>query len=230
MATKQQQKDAQAIADVQEMVSNITVVSVVSNEDVVNDTFDAKEIATKLQGITDKANKSIAKELYAVLNDGDQTKSAREIAREWLEIENTNAPKDNITSLTEWLVTQAMAYRVFAVLNANKATGERTTFEKCVKALNNGTNKNGITKAFAKSCKVGDELPANLKLSESEIGSPTSRNTKSLEEKVQADLDNLFKHLAMGDLNTWTYVNVRLMARMKDTRALLESNAVALKG
>jgi hypothetical protein len=212
-------------------VANVTVVgaSVVSDESVVNDTFNPYDVAVKLQGITDKAYKSIAKELYAVLSNSDETKSAREIAREWLALPNSNAPKEDIIKLTEWLVTQALAYRAFAVLNANKATGERTTFEKCVKALNVGTNKNGITKAFAKSCKVGDELPENLKLSESEISSPTSRNTKSLDEKIQADIDELFKHLAMGDLNTFAIVSVKLSTRMKDTKALLESNAIALK-
>jgi len=215
----------------QEVVTDVTIASatVVSDTSVVHDTFNAHDVAIKLQEITDKANKSIAKELYAVLVNVDESKSAREIAREWLEIENTNAPKDNVDSLTEWLVTQAMAYRVFAVLNANKATGERTTFEKCVKALNNGTNKNGITKAFAKSCKVGDELPANLKLSESETASASSRNTKSNDDKIANDLDNLFKHLVMGDLNTFKYVSVQLSNRMKDTKALLESNAIALK-
>lgn len=211
-------------------VTDVTVasVAVVSDEVVVNDTFNPHEVAVKLQGITDKAYKSIAKELYAVIQN-DETKSAREIAREWLALPNSNAPKDSVTSLTEWLVTQALAYRAYAVLNANKATGERTTFEKCVKALNEGTKANGITKAFAKSCKVGDELPTNLKLSESEIASPTSRNTKSLDEKIQADIDNLFKHLAMGDLNTYAIVSVKLSTRMKDTKALLESNAIALK-
>jgi hypothetical protein len=215
----------------QETVTDVTVasVTVVSDDSVVNDTFNAHDVAIKLQEITDKANKSIAKELYAVLVNVDESKSAREIAREWLELPNTNAPKDNVESLTEWLVTQAMAYRVFAVLNANKATGERTTFEKCVKALNNGTNKNGITKAFAKSCKVGDELPANLKLSESETASATSRNTKSLEQKIDTDLDNLVKHLVMGDLDTFAYVSMKLSVRMKDAKAILESNATALK-
>lgn len=221
MTTKQ--KTQEAVTDV-----TVTSATVVSDESVVNDTFSAHDVAVKLQAITDKANKSIAKELYAVLVNVDESKSAREIAREWLAIENSNAPKDDVTKLTEWLVTQALAYRVFAVLNANKATGERTTFEKCVKALNNGTNKNGITKGFAKTCAVGDELPANLKLSESETTSATSRNTKSLDEKIQDDLDNLFKHLAMGDLNTYAIVAVKLTTKMKDTKALLESNAVAL--
>lgn len=228
MATRQQQKDAQAITDVQELVSNITVVSAVSNESVVDDKFNAHDVAIELQEITTKAHQLIAKTIYTRLNGNDESKSAREVAREWLAIESSNAPKDNEESLTEWITTQVLAYRVFKVINENKATGERTTFEKCVKALNNGTNKNGITKAFAKSCKVGDEMPKNLQLSESEIATPQARNTKSLDEKIQDDLDNLFKHLAMGDLNTYAIVAVKLTSKMKDTKALLESNAVAL--
>lgn len=228
MATRQQQKDAQAIADVQELVSNITVVSAVSNESVVDDKFNAHDVAIELQEITAKAHHTIARTIYTRLNGNDESKSAREVAREWLAIESSNAPKDNEESLTEWITTQVLAYRVFKVINENKATGERTTFEKCVKALNNGTNKNGITKAFAKSCKVGDEMPANLKLSESEIAEPQARKTKSLDEKITDDLDLLFKHLAQGNLDTLAYVNVQLKKRMMDTKALLESNAVAL--